>query len=186
MVEADDSIATAAEKIFTLWQQDDRKTSHVKLTETSTQVSLRPTSSRIEPVDDTPHDRPADGKRAEGPLHDHHDASTKTKISQEVRKPDRPSASRKCPPEQTQPVSQPRFTTRNQIQKLFLSSWTDILIFAIPIGIVLRYTDADRRAVFALNFLALLQLGRMQSYTVEETALRCGEVMGGLLNASFG
>lgn len=40
--------------------------------------------------------------------------------------------------------------------------------------------------VFVVNFIAIIPLAGMLSYATEEIALRTGEVMGGLLNASFG
>lgn len=37
-----------------------------------------------------------------------------------------------------------------------------------------------------VNFIAIIPLAGMLSYATEEIALRTGEVLGGLLNASFG
>lgn len=44
----------------------------------------------------------------------------------------------------------------------------------------------DRTIVFVLNFIAIIPLAALLSYGTEEIALYCGEVLGGLLNASFG
>lgn len=40
--------------------------------------------------------------------------------------------------------------------------------------------------MFVLNFIAIVPLAALLSYGTEEIALYCGEVLGGLLNASFG
>lgn len=40
--------------------------------------------------------------------------------------------------------------------------------------------------VFVINFLAIIPLAGILSYATEEIALRVGETLGGLLNASFG
>jgi len=75
------------------------------------------------------------------------------------------------------------FTPWSQLRSLFLRSWTDALILSVPAGIVLRYTNGDGRATFALNFIAVLHLGKVLDFTAEEIALRLGEVAGGFLNA---
>ena len=41
-------------------------------------------------------------------------------------------------------------------------------------------------AVFIVNFIAIIPLAGLLSYATEEIALRVGETLGGLLNASFG
>lgn len=40
--------------------------------------------------------------------------------------------------------------------------------------------------MFVLNFIAIVPLAALLSYGTEEISLYCGEVLGGLLNASFG
>ena len=37
-----------------------------------------------------------------------------------------------------------------------------------------------------MNFIAIIPLAALLSYGTEEIALYCGDVLGGLLNASFG
>lgn len=60
------------------------------------------------------------------------------------------------------------------------------LISAAPIGIALHFAKVNDVVVFVVNFIAIIPLAGMLSYATEEIALRTGEVMGGLLNASFG
>ncbi|KAL7950164.1 Ca2+ transporter [Trichoderma barbatum] len=79
------------------------------------------------------------------------------------------------------------FTVANQIQRTLLNSWINLLLIAAPVGIALNYIEAvDRKAVFVVNFLAIVPLAAMLSFATEEIALRTGETLGGLLNATFG
>lgn len=83
------------------------------------------------------------------------------------------------------------FTVANQLQRTFLNSWINILILAAPVGIALNYVrehnpDIKPWVVFLVNFIAIVPLAAMLSFATEEIALRTGEVIGGLLNATFG
>ncbi|KAI5862000.1 Calcium/proton exchanger [Durotheca rogersii] len=78
------------------------------------------------------------------------------------------------------------FTTWNQIQRVFFCSPINILILAAPVGIALHFINYDGRVVFAVNFIAIVPLAAMLSNATEEIAMRTGEVLGGLINASFG
>lgn len=57
---------------------------------------------------------------------------------------------------------------------------------AAPVGIALHFAKVNDVVVFVVNFIAIIPLAGMLSYATEEIALRTGEVLGGLLNASFG
>lgn len=79
------------------------------------------------------------------------------------------------------------FTVANQIRRTLLNSWLNVLLVAAPIGIAINYVESvPRVAVFVVNFIAIIPLAAMLGFATEEIALRTGEVMGGLLNASFG
>lgn len=78
------------------------------------------------------------------------------------------------------------FTVRNQIQRTLFNSWINILLLAAPPGIALSYLGVDGKIVFAVNFIAIIPLAAMLSYATEEIALRTGETVGGLINATFG
>ncbi|KAM4057021.1 sodium/calcium exchanger protein [Hirsutella rhossiliensis] len=79
------------------------------------------------------------------------------------------------------------FTVANQLQRTFLSSWINVLIIAAPVGIALNYVPSvGRVVVFVVNFVAIVPLAAMLSFATEEIALRTGETLGGLLNATFG
>lgn len=79
------------------------------------------------------------------------------------------------------------FTFANQIQRTLLNSWINILLIAAPVGIILgAIPNMNNYAIFVVNFIAIIPLAAMLSFATEEIALRTGETLGGLLNASFG
>ncbi|TDZ35495.1 Vacuolar calcium ion transporter [Colletotrichum spinosum] len=79
------------------------------------------------------------------------------------------------------------FTVANQLQRTLLNSWINILIFAAPAGIAISYVKSvNPIAVFVVNFIAIIPLAAMLGFATEEIALRTGESLGGLLNATFG
>lgn len=82
--------------------------------------------------------------------------------------------------------NKPHFTVGNQIRATLFSSWINVLLIASPIGIALHFAKVNPVAVFVVNFIAIIPLAGTLSYATEEIALRTGEVIGGLLNASFG
>jgi Ca2+:H+ antiporter len=61
-----------------------------------------------------------------------------------------------------------------------------ILLLAAPVGIALGASKQNFIAVFVVNFVAIVPLAALLSYATEEIALRVGETLGGLLNATFG
>ncbi|KAK3944921.1 Calcium/proton exchanger [Diplogelasinospora grovesii] len=79
------------------------------------------------------------------------------------------------------------FTVRNQIQRTIFNSWINVLIIAAPLGIALNFVPSvNKIAIFVINFIAIIPLAAMLSFATEEIALRTGETLGGLLNATFG
>ena len=79
-----------------------------------------------------------------------------------------------------------KYTFASQIRATVLNSWINVLLVAAPVGIVLHVIKVNPVAVFVVNFIAIIPLAAMLSFATEEIALRTGETIGGLLNASFG
>ncbi|KAI8635581.1 calcium/proton exchanger [Xylariaceae sp. FL1651] len=67
-----------------------------------------------------------------------------------------------------------------------LSSPLNILLFAVPIGIIAGNAHWDPIAVFVINFFAIIPLAAVLSFATEEISAKLGEALGGLLNATFG
>lgn len=84
------------------------------------------------------------------------------------------------------PRDKQKFTAVGQLKATVFNSWINVFLLAAPVGIALYYVDVSPVAVFVVNFIAIIPLAAMLSFATEEIALRTGEVIGGLLNASFG
>ncbi|KAL2221648.1 sodium/calcium transporter [Thermoascus aurantiacus ATCC 26904] len=79
-----------------------------------------------------------------------------------------------------------QFTVVGQLKATLFNSWINILLVAAPVGIIVNYLHLDPVVIFVINFIAIIPLAAMLSYATEEIALRTGETIGGLLNATFG
>lgn len=79
-----------------------------------------------------------------------------------------------------------KFTFVGQFKATVLNSYINVLFVFIPIGIAMHFVKVSPVVVFVTNFIAIIPLAAMLSYATEEIALRTGETIGGLLNASFG
>jgi hypothetical protein len=88
--------------------------------------------------------------------------------------------------ESSESIKHKSFTWGNQLKATLFRSWINVLLFAAPIGIGFHYADFSPKAVFVVNFLAIIPLAALLSQATEEIALRIGDIYGGLLNATFG
>lgn len=79
-----------------------------------------------------------------------------------------------------------KFTFMSQIRATLLNSYINILLIFVPIGIAVNYAHIAPVGIFVINFIAIIPLAAMLSYATEEIAIRTGETIGGLLNATFG
>jgi len=76
-----------------------------------------------------------------------------------------------------------------QIKTVLFPSWYTInwLLVCAPVGIALNYVKGiNPLAIFIVNFIAIIPLAGILSFATEELAMRVGETLGGLLNATFG
>lgn len=79
-----------------------------------------------------------------------------------------------------------KFTIMSQLRATVFNSYINILLVFVPIGIAVNYAHIPPVGIFVINFIAIIPLAAMLSYATEEIALRVGETIGGLLNATFG
>ncbi|KAI3322902.1 Calcium/proton exchanger [Xylariaceae sp. AK1471] len=79
-----------------------------------------------------------------------------------------------------------QFTLKNQVRRTLFRAWINVLLVAAPAGIVIWALEVPGPAVFIVNFIAIIPLAAMLSYATEQIALRTGEGLGGLINATFG
>jgi Ca2+:H+ antiporter len=78
---------------------------------------------------------------------------------------------------------------QTQVRQVLFPHWYTInwLLLLSPVGIGLHFVKGiNPLASFVVNFIAIIPLAGILSFATEEIALRVGEVLGGLLNASFG
>lgn len=81
------------------------------------------------------------------------------------------------------------WSPRSDLKKAWLmisSSWLNLLLFCIPIGLVLGLSQGNASWIFLTNFFALVPLALILGEVTEDLAVRFGDSVGGLLNATFG
>ena len=74
----------------------------------------------------------------------------------------------------------------SQIRFVLFGAWINVLLIFVPIGFAVNYAGLKAVPVFIINFIAIIPLAAMLSNATEELAIRVGETLGGLLNATFG
>jgi len=73
-----------------------------------------------------------------------------------------------------------------------LSSWINVLLVFIPIGWALHFVkdggnaSITDTAVFVTTFISIIPLAGLLGFATEEAAMRMGQTLGGLLNATLG
>ncbi|GBF90059.1 calcium proton exchanger protein [Raphidocelis subcapitata] len=66
------------------------------------------------------------------------------------------------------------------------SSWLNVLIIAAPLGLAAELLGWGPSTTFVLNLMALIPLALLLGCVTEDLSIRLGEIMGALLNATFG
>ncbi len=77
-------------------------------------------------------------------------------------------------------------STFHTCKAVLFSNYINVLLVFIPLGIVGGALGWGSVTVFILNFFAIIPLAALLSFATEELALKVGQTMGGLLNATFG
>ncbi|KAJ2079803.1 hypothetical protein H4R24_003531 [Coemansia sp. RSA 988] len=72
------------------------------------------------------------------------------------------------------------------LQRSIFSSWINVLLLLVPVGIASHPAKFPEVAIFLINFFAILPLAKVLGYATEQLALHLGDTLGGLLNATFG
>jgi Ca2+:H+ antiporter len=73
-----------------------------------------------------------------------------------------------------------------QIRYVIFGAWINVLLIMVPVGFAVFYAKIGPVPIFIINFVAIIPLAAMLSSATEELAIRVGETLGGLLNATFG
>eukprot|EP01134_Creolimax_fragrantissima_P000691 CFRG0691T1 len=64
--------------------------------------------------------------------------------------------------------------------------YINIFLLVLPLALLAETMEWSKPTVFILNFIAIIPLANLLGSATEELALRTGETVGGLLNATFG
>eukprot|EP01084_Bolivina_argentea_P306201 529075_1 len=72
------------------------------------------------------------------------------------------------------------------VKNLIFKSWINLLLLFVPVGIGAHFGKLSPPIVFFTNFLAMIPLANILGESTERLAERLGEIIGGLLNATFG
>ncbi|KAG0342705.1 hypothetical protein BG004_005606 [Podila humilis] len=72
------------------------------------------------------------------------------------------------------------------LKTILFATKINILLIFIPLGILSEHLHWSDAMTFSLNFIAIIPLAKLLGYATEELAMRLGENLGALLNASFG
>ncbi len=75
---------------------------------------------------------------------------------------------------------------RSCSQEIIFSSYFNLLLLCVPLGWASAWLHWGAVATFTLNFLALVPLALILGDITEDLAVRFGDVVGGLINATFG
>ncbi|KAF8674724.1 Sodium/calcium exchanger protein [Rhizoctonia solani] len=65
-------------------------------------------------------------------------------------------------------------------------SYLNILLVFVPVSWACHFTGQQPTIIFIFSFLAIIPLAALLGFATEELALRVGQTLGGLLNATFG
>ncbi|KAF9182708.1 hypothetical protein BGZ51_004494 [Haplosporangium sp. Z 767] len=87
------------------------------------------------------------------------------------------------------PVSLPddeQFTLLKGLKTILFATKINVLLIFVPLGIIADLLHWSDVSIFVLNFIAIIPLAKLLGYATEELAMRLGENLGALLNASFG
>lgn len=71
-------------------------------------------------------------------------------------------------------------------RSIILSSYINILLVLVPVGIAAKAAGLKPGIVFAINAIAIIPLAGMLSHATESVAKRMGDTVGALMNVTFG
>lgn len=78
------------------------------------------------------------------------------------------------------------FSPLQILRVVIFSSYVNVLLIFLPLGIVSGAIGWPAPLTFVFNFLAIMALASLLSFATEELSKKIGQTLGGLLNASFG
>lgn len=74
----------------------------------------------------------------------------------------------------------------NVIWNVLASSWINVLLVFVPVGIAAHFAHLSDGIVFAMNAIAIVPLAGLLAHATESVAKRLGDTVGALMNVTFG
>lgn len=71
-------------------------------------------------------------------------------------------------------------------KEILFSSWLNILLVFVPVGIAVQVAGVNKTIVFAINAIAIIPLAGLLSHATESVASDLGDTIGALMNITFG
>lgn len=71
-------------------------------------------------------------------------------------------------------------------KEILFSSWINVLLVFVPVGIAVQAAGANKTIVFAINAIAIIPLAGLLSHATESVASEMGDTIGALMNITFG
>lgn len=71
-------------------------------------------------------------------------------------------------------------------KEILFSSWLNVLLVFVPVGIAVRAAGVNPTVVFAVNAIAIIPLAGLLSHATESVASEMGDTIGALMNVTFG
>lgn len=72
------------------------------------------------------------------------------------------------------------------LKETLMSSWINVLLVFVPVGIAVQAAGIDPTIVFAMNAIAIIPLAGLLSHATESVASELGDTIGALMNVTFG
>lgn len=72
------------------------------------------------------------------------------------------------------------------LKDILFSSYINVLLVFVPVGIAVNFTGASAGIIFAMNAIAIIPLAGLLSHATESVAVRMGDTIGALMNVTFG
>ncbi len=69
---------------------------------------------------------------------------------------------------------------------ILLSSWLNVLLIFVPVGIAVEVAGVNPTIVFAINAVAIIPLAGLLSFATQSIASDLGDTIGALMNVTFG
>ena len=71
-------------------------------------------------------------------------------------------------------------------KEILFSSWLNVLLVFVPVGIAIQIAGVNKSIVFAINAIAIIPLAGLLSHATESVASDLGDTIGALMNITFG